>query len=271
MSTASCRDKPRSVPDPQNVVEASVLAPKLLHDERELTAYLAAFPVQDYKVVDVPRQGKFYLDDIDDAIKNVLRRRQRWEILIDKMLQESIHRGTTVIDVGAHIGTHAVRMSGFVGAPGRVYAFEPQKKIFRELVHNLELNGVKNVVPLRFALGDRAGIVEMNAAVDGNEGGTSVGHGGDRVELRTLDSFGFKNVSVIKIDVEGFEDAVLDGAHDTIRRTRPVLIVEIQGGNDYDTASSEIRAKIDATKRKIAELGYTVKRVGLQDYVGVPR
>lgn len=90
------------------------------------------------------------------------------------------------------------------------------------------------------------------------------------MELRTVDSFGFKNVSLIKIDVEGYEDHVLDGAVRTIGAHRPVLVVEIIGGTDYDTATPEARAMIDITKAKMRQLGYTVTKVSGHDYLGVP-
>lgn len=48
------------------------------------------------------------------------------------------------------------------------------------------------------------------------------------VQVRTLDSFALENVGLIKIDVEGFEEAVLEGAADTIARDRPILLIEIE-------------------------------------------
>ena len=57
-----------------------------------------------------------------------------------------------------------------------------------------------------------------------------MGSGGDRAELRPLDRFGFQNVSLLKIDAEGFEDEVLAGAERLIRESRPVILIEILGG-----------------------------------------
>ncbi len=266
--STACRS---SDPGPDlNTVPAANLAPRLLHEEEELQRYLAAFPLADYKVVDVPFQGKFYLDAVPDTIKDFLRQGIRWEAHIDSILKRHVKPGTTAIDVGAHIGTHTFSMAKFAGDRGRVYAFEPQRKIFRELVHNVELNAIKNTTPLRFAIGHTSAVIEMNSGDNRNEGGHGVGAGGDKAELRTLDSFGFTNVSVIKIDVEGFEDNVLDGARDTIARTRPVLIVEIMGGSDYEKSSPDVRAKIDASKRNIEDLGYEVTKVSSHDYLGLP-
>ena len=68
------------------------------------------------------------------------------------------------------------------------------------------------------------------------------------VEARTLDSFNFSNIGVIKIDVEGHEEAVLEGRRDTLRRTQPALIIE-----------SEDRHNQGAPRRiaeSLATLGY---------------
>jgi FkbM family methyltransferase len=219
-------------------VDPELLAPRLLDDEAELAAYLEAFPSEQYEVHRVPGLGSFYVDNPNDLIKRHLVTGLVWERDIVRHLQEQIRPGSAVVDVGAHIGTHAMTMSRAVGPPGTVYAFEPQKKIFRELVKNLELNQLTNVTPLRFALGSHSAIIEMDPTDQDNEGRTSVGAGGDEVELRTLDSFQLQNVSLIKIDVEGFEDQVIAGSQETIRRCRPVLVVEILSPHNYDWARS---------------------------------
>jgi FkbM family methyltransferase len=253
--------------DNPNDIEPARLAPQLLRDQAAMGEYLAAFPLAEYKIYEVEGQGRFYLDGLDDVIKRPLRKGVMWEPYLVTLIPQHIKPGTTVIDAGAHIGTHTMTMARTAGRKGRVYSFEPQKKIYRELVRNVELNGLRNVVPLRFALGDRHEVIEMSRSVAGNEGGTGVGPGGDKAELRTIDSFGFRNVSFIKIDVEGFEDHVLDGAAQTIKAQHPVLLVEIQGGEDYDKAPPKIRQRIEQTIAKLKAYGYAVKRVSRHDYL----
>ena len=87
---------------------------------------------------------------------------------------------------------------------------------YPETIEPAQLNQIKNAIPLRFALGFDSEIVEMSPSRQGNEGGTGVGKGGDKVELRSIDSFDFRNVSLIKIDVEGYEKFVIDGAWETM-------------------------------------------------------
>lgn len=254
----------------ENVISSKTLEARLLHDEQEIQAYLEEFPKEKYEVYRIPGIGLFYLDDITDVIKNILRNGKVWEESVVDAIKEYVKPDSTVIDVGAYIGTHTVLMSKCVGRKGRVYAFEPQRKIYRELVYNLELNKSINVVPLRFALGSSSEIVEMVPTRQGNEGGTGVGKGGDKVELRSIDSFGFRNVSLIKIDVEGFERYVIDGARKTIKKYQPVLIVEIGGGADYRKARPAIKARIERVKNEIIKLGYFLIKLDKHNYLAKP-
>ncbi len=247
------------------------LAPQLLRDSEEIAAYVEAFPQQEYAVAEVAGLGSFYLDEGQDLIKDTLRRGELWEPHLVKQLLRLAEPGSVVIDAGAHIGTHSLALAHIVGPAGRVYAFEPQRKIYRELVRNMRLNEANNVVPLRFALGDEAGIIEMNPATAANEGSTAIGEGGDPAELRTIDSFGFEGVSLMKIDVESFEEPVLAGARDTISRCRPKLLVEIQGAADFDDAFPVDRARIVHTITMIESMDYYVVRASQADYIGVPK
>ena len=260
-----------ATPPPYAPLPIVDVAPQVVDDLEETRRYLNAFPLDDYQRYDVPDVGSFFIDDPADMIKQVIVAGDKWERHSFDLLAEHIVPGSVVIEVGAHIGTHTVRMGQLAGPWGRVYAFEPQRKIYRELHHNLALNGVTNVVALRMAIGSgETRIIEMNPATPGNEGGTGVGAGGDAAELRSLDSFGFERLSLLKIDVETYENEVLDGALDTIRRNRPVMLIEIMGGHDPETASPDVLERIAVTREKIEALGYSVTQVFKHDYIAVP-
>ena len=247
------------------------VAPKLLDDVEETRRHLNAFPVESYEQHDVAGVGRFFIDDPSDMIKQVIVAGYAWERHQAELFEEHVEPGSVVVEVGAHIGSHTVSIARLVGPWGRVYAFEPQRKIYRELYHNLALNGLTNVVPLRYAIGaGETRIIEMNPATQGNEGGTGVGAGGDRAELRSVDSFGFARVSLLKIDVEHYENEVLAGAVETIRRNRPAILIEIMGGEDYATASPAVRERIHATWDRLETLRYTVEPVEGHDYIALP-
>jgi FkbM family methyltransferase len=181
--------------------------------------------------------------------------------------------GAVAVDVGANIGALTVPMAQFVGPSGVVIAFEPQRVLFQLLCANLALNGLLNVQAHQAAVGAVPGIVEMPAfdyARSGNFGGVMLaGHirtsdGGttealresqpapvlaapiERVPVRPLDELELPRVDILKIDVEGMELDVIAGADATIRRCRPVLMVE----NDRDIHSpAVIQALLDRDYR----------------------
>ena len=239
-------------------------------ENQELKNYIAHFPRARYGIYDIPGVGSFFVDPVRDFIKDRLRQGIAWETHIIALLKQHIRQGSVVIDLGAHVGTHTVTMSQCAGPMGQVFAFEPQKKIFRELLMNLQLNEVKNVTVFRYALGNEEKQVQMGLAPFGNEGGTAVGSGGDTVWMKRLDSFSFHNVSLIKIDVEGYEDEVLLGSKETIMREKPVIVIEIMGGHVYEHASAEIKAKIEGTISLLQSFGYSVVRLEGHDYFGLP-
>lgn len=134
----------------------------------------------------------------------------------------------TVVDAGAYIGTHTL---SYAKVAKRVVSFEPQPFSFNILCGNVGLNCFQNVIPMRSALGDTCGIVPMQQidynTVD-NFSGSEVGKGDGVTQVITLDSLNIDDVTLIKMDVEGYEYKALTGARETIERCRPVLYLEYE-------------------------------------------
>jgi len=133
-------------------------------------------------------------------------------------------------DVGAYIGTHSLYLSLFC-LSSTVYSFEPTPSVYRRLVANLEANGVKNAVTYNLALGDCEGWGKEEAcdpARIGSRSGArfvSCDDDADAVKQVTLDSLHL-DIDLLKIDVEGQELAVLEGAQVTLENVKH-LFVEI--------------------------------------------
>jgi len=125
----------------------------------------------------------------------------------------------TVIDVGAFIGDHTIH---YLRHSPSVFAFEPNPAAFACLSHNIEEHN--NVRAFRVALGSRKGTA---ALVENANAGMAALVPGKGVPVVTLDLFGFKDVTFLKIDAEGYECDVLEGARETIARCRPVMLIEI--------------------------------------------
>lgn len=147
------------------------------------------------------------------------------------MLLQMIRPGMTVVEVGANIGAHTVPMARAC-APGKLYAFEPQRRIFQILCANLVLNGVDNVVALPEGCAAEAGtatIPPLDYGQVGNFGGVSLqaeGQAGEPVRIVRLDDLALPALGLLKVDVEGLELEVLAGAQETIRRLRPLIYIE---------------------------------------------
>ena len=144
--------------------------------------------------------------------------------------------GELFIDIGANVGVYT--MLAAVEAKSRVMAFEPSSQSFNALKKNIELNGLENlVIGYKTALGNQMGETTMTHSIDAMNHIETLPNGqGEMVEINTLDNLLSENCpALIKIDVEGFESAVLEGAKKTL--SNPLLkaiIIELNGlGNRY--------------------------------------
>lgn len=142
------------------------------------------------------------------------------------------HRGVAV-DVGAHCALWSRVMALDFE---RVIAFEPVPRHIECWRANMA--GAANAELHEVALGaDDAGFVSLHNRTPGSCGDTGVAHPCESAELvaedvplETLDSFELTSLDFLKIDCEGYEDFVLRGAEETVRRFRPVVIVEQKPG-----------------------------------------
>jgi FkbM family methyltransferase len=149
--------------------------------------------------------------------------------------EEHIKNWCTAVDVGAHVGFWSLRMSQRFQI---VEAFEPVEEFqacwHRNMGYTDDDAGIYvtdgGIAMLHeCALGSKPGRVSMTIpgfSEGGRDtGGTHVG-GEGTIELRTLDSFELRGVDFIKIDCEGYEHHVIEGARETILRCKPCIIVE---------------------------------------------
>lgn len=150
------------------------------------------------------------------------------------MLMSLVQPGQTVIEVGANIGSHTVGLAKRLGSAGKVFAFEPQRACFALLQSQIALNQLHSVIA--FNEGSGAGECELwlpriDYSAHGNFGGVSLQRSGsgrqEKVKVRRLDDvFPDTPVHLIKIDVEGMEREVIEGARTLIERSKPFLYIE---------------------------------------------
>jgi FkbM family methyltransferase len=135
-----------------------------------------------------------------------------------------------VIDVGANIGFFTLISSILVGKYGKVYAIEAHPRTYKYLQGNIALNGIENVRTLNFALGNRSGIVRLSDRKSDDANLVITDDSGITVPIRRLDEIGIEDssISLLKIDVEGYEMFVLEGAEHTLQKVQCIYFESIE-------------------------------------------
>ena len=191
------------------------------------------------------RHGVF-LFPVQDFVGQLLAAYGEWSEPAAVVLTQLLRPGDVAIDVGANIGTLAVPMARTVGSTGQIHAFEPQPMMFRLLNANAALNGLDQMRLHHMALGSVDGHLPMPAidytrpsnysALSFSAAKPQPDASQTSVPIRRLDDVlaSLDRCRLLKVDVEGMEPAVLDGARALIDRHRPVLYLEANQRQAFD-------------------------------------
>lgn len=143
----------------------------------------------------------------------------------------NIEEDKCFLDVGANVGVYTLRLAR-KGIP--VHAFEPSPHIFKMLSKNTK--GIPNVTAYPYALSNKNGAVEFYLGITDyipNQFFTTYKPYSEcscvKVQTKTVDSLKIKNVGLVKVDVEGHESQVLEGAFQTLKAQKPIVVVEVHG------------------------------------------
>jgi len=169
------------------------------------------------------------------------------------------------LDVGANVGSYAILLGQWVGAGGKVFAFEPAPAVHAGLVEHIALNQLKDIVhPVAAAVGDQEGTAPFVSASTAGEGrlASPSERSSGSVPMVTIDQFCRSQgitPDFIKIDVEGWELSALRGARETIRRSRGRLALFVEMHPSLwpliGVTNDEVLAELDAQSLRIAPLG----------------
>ena len=198
---------------------------------------------------------------------------------LHRYIDRTVRSGMTCLDIGANIGAVSTHLARNVGPTGRVHAFEPVPGLRARLQKNLARNGCDAVVTVfPLALSNTTGEAHLAVAgVDADNQGLAslVASANDQltstltVRTATLDEFvaaqRITRIDFIKMDIQGAEILMLEGARRTLSELRPDLIVEV---------SPQDLAGIGKNSRDLLELlegcGYRIHELGGDGTPGAP-
>lgn len=177
----------------------------------------------DVRLDDYVGRSIYYFGDLDPKITYLCRRLLR--------------RGDAVLDVGANWGLVSLTAAGLVGPSGVVHAFEPQPELSEAVRRSATLNGFAHVHVHAIALSSQDGTFDLYVPAD-NSGSASLTRGDGalnsssgpvvvevRQTSRYLAGLDLPPVRLMKIDVEGHEEDVLQGGDEFLRATPPETIL----------------------------------------------
>ena len=130
-------------------------------------------------------------------------------------LMSNVLVGDNVVDVGSYIGLYSIAIAKRVTNSGKVFAFEPDPKNFQSLTSHVALNQVTEIVePINMAVADKSSVIHFQSERDSQSSISTTATGNTiSVNCTSLDKY-FPNtkIELLKIDVEGWEEKVLEGA-----------------------------------------------------------
>jgi FkbM family methyltransferase len=183
-------------------------------------------------------------EDTDYIQGSIRRTGAPYELEMLEAMAAVLDAGDLVLDVGANIGNHTLFLAAVAGA--RVAAYEPDPRLTDAIERSAEANDFGNLIAVRtVAVSDTPGELTLVDDVDGNLGGqhlvTDETATGRRVPvIRLDDEQQDARVRAMKIDVEGYEINVLEGARELIERDHPDLWVECLDVDHYASISQAI-------------------------------
>lgn len=206
----------------------------------------------------------------DNEIGRVLSNKKYWEEWMIFYISKYYIKGTNMIDLGGNIGTTSLLMKEVLSDENKIFVFEPI--YFEILLKNIKENNYCNdIILYPYAVGNNERVF-FHEKIDFNESlnfgavslinNKTIFNENEKLTIisKTVDSFAFDNVSLIKIDVERMEIEVLEGCINLIKKCKPTILVETY---DYDLFVSS------SIFKELTNIGYSINEIpeGYKDYI----
>jgi FkbM family methyltransferase len=188
------------------------------------------------------------------------------ELPVQQAMVELLRAGDEFVDIGANVGFFSLLAARLVGPAGRVLALEALPENVLALEANVRRNRFDQVMCRQVAVSDEVGEAELIVA--SHPGGAALAQAdrppdpSGRVMVRTVtvdalvDEAAIKSPRLVKVDVEGAEAAVLAGMARTLRRERPIVLVELDGPD-----AERLAARRTEVLPLLERAGYDVSRL----------
>jgi len=204
----------------------------------------------------------------DKGISSELLMFKTHEPLTTHILSQNVSQGMICLDIGSNIGYYAVLESKNVGEKGKVIAIEPSPVNFDYLTMNSELQDTANIKVHNFAVGDRNGTIDFVISRESNWSrvveDNKIVKPGDKmikIQIKTVDTFLEENpierLDFLRMDVEGHELKIFKGSKNTLRKFKPILMIEFH--------------KMYLGKNETRELLQELKSMGYESKYYIPR
>lgn len=221
------------------------------------------------------RQGMFIVPDQDEGVGFQLRTYGAYDGAQMDLLARmaALARGGVILDIGANVGVTTVVLARAARPATVVHAYEAQRIVHGMLAGNLVLNGLDNTSCHHLAIGASVGearvpvldfrrpavfgSVELNRDKQSDARQDALEGRFEAVVMQCVDGLGHSGVGLIKVDVEGMEAMVVEGAATTLARDRPLLYVEHLKGD-----AADLRARLNGAGYRLFDFS--------SNFVGLP-
>jgi FkbM family methyltransferase len=166
-----------------------------------------------------------------------------YERQVQKVVSQIVRPGAAVWDLGANVGFYTLAFSKLVGPTGSVVAFEADGLNSAYLLQHIKLNKLDNVTVVQAVVYRSPGMISFSIDALGTQHAIC-GDSRRQIPSISLDSYlanGESSPDVIKIDVEGAEAAVLEGAKQLLQARHPDLIIALHGSEESAECSAFLR------------------------------
>lgn len=187
----------------------------------------------------------FFVNTVDRNITPWIIMGGHWEPNVERVMMSYAQPGMSVIDIGAHFGYYTIKLGTKIGGSGKLLAFEPNPEVNAVCLENIKINALSGHVRLHnHALGDASATATLTRSHSNMASANLIGEQDAdfsvEVEVKRLDDVVEPDFTadLIKLDAEGYEKRILDGAADLLRRSPEAAIMIELGLDRWEQSAS---------------------------------